>query len=540
MKNEISRCPALYFLAGSLLTLILVSALAPMYAAASPEYSWHTFHGSANDDVGSGIAVDGSGNIYVTGKSNTSWNGPGSCLTSGISPCPLNAFTGGYDVFLLKLDSSGAYQWHTFYGSTGDDAGNGIAVDGSGNVYVIGVSSADWGISENRINGHSGGDDIFVIKLNSNGERLWHTFLGSVNDDGGVAIAVDSGGNTYITGSSTATWGTSPVHAFTGYVDAVVAKLNSSGVLQWNSFYGSGSSDGGNGIALDGSGNIYVVGSSWATWSVSAASPVNGFSGSEDIFALKLNNSGAYQWHTFLGAGNNFGSAIALDASNNVYITGYSDTTWGLPVNSHSGGIDLVAAKLNNSGVLQWNTFYGSPTADTGNGIAVDDSGNVYIAGFVADSNISAFKFNSSGKLQWFAASGYGSGAVIDIDSSGNVYVAGTSNATTGSPIHQYSGGNDIFIVKLLPDSCSSTPARIEGGSAYTSVHSAYTASGTGNSILVQAMELSENLNLNRDISFKLLGGYDCDFSANPTGRTIIRSMTVSNGAVTVDQIMIR
>ncbi len=99
----------------------------------SGTYQWHTFYGSGGDS-GNGIAVDGSGNVCVTGQSAATWNGPSGQI-------PLNAYSG--QIFVLKLDTSGAYQWHTFYGS-GGDSGNGIAVDGSGNVCVTGQSAATW------------------------------------------------------------------------------------------------------------------------------------------------------------------------------------------------------------------------------------------------------------------------------------------------------------------------------------------------------------------------------------------------------------
>ena len=101
-----------------------------------PTYAWHTFYGSSVSDEGYTIATDVNGNVYVTGISDASWNGP-----AGQSP--LHAYSGGFDFFVLKLDSSGAYQWHTFYGSI-EDYGYGVATDASGNVYVTGISSASW------------------------------------------------------------------------------------------------------------------------------------------------------------------------------------------------------------------------------------------------------------------------------------------------------------------------------------------------------------------------------------------------------------
>ena len=147
------------------------------------------------------------------------------CLCHGIQHCNLGitpqCSQRRHDIFVLKLNSSGAYQWHTFYGSGGGDYGYGIAVDTNGNVYVTGISNATWG---SPINSHSGGDDIVVLKLNSSGAYQWHTFYGSDSYDWGYGITVDTNGNVYVTGHSNATWG-SPINSHSGGDDIVVLKL---------------------------------------------------------------------------------------------------------------------------------------------------------------------------------------------------------------------------------------------------------------------------------------------------------------------------
>ncbi|MCG6553091.1 MAG: SBBP repeat-containing protein [Candidatus Magnetominusculus sp. LBB02] len=351
------------------------------------------------------------------------------------------------------------FSWNTFLGGTVNNVANGVAVDLSENVYVTGYSSGTWGAP---VRAYTAGADAFVAKLDSSGALQWNTFLGAGGSDYGESVAVDASGNVYVAGYGSATWG-APVTAYAGGVwDAFVAKLNSSGALQWNTFMGCNGTDLAYGIALDASNNIYVTGYSNGTW----GTPVAAYSAGTDVFAAKLNNSGALQWNTFMGgAGNDYGYAIAVDTSNNVYITGYSSSTWGTPVTAFGGANDAFAAKLNSSGALQWSTFMGGAGNDYGRGIVVDTSGNVYVAGYSSatwGTPLTAFgggvddaftaKLNSSGALQWNTFTGangdieaYG----MAIDANGGIYIVGYSNVTWGSPITAYSAGYDAFTAKL-------------------------------------------------------------------------------------------
>jgi len=145
--------------------------------------------------------------------------------------------------------------------------------------------------------GFSLGDYVPGIPVVIDPTLTWNTFLGGSGTDYGYAIAVDSGGNVYVAGSSTATWG-SPVRTYTSGVDAFAAKLNSSGTLLWNTFLGGSGTDYGRGIAVDSSGNVYVGGDSTVTW----GSPVTNYTtSSSDAFAAKLNSSGTLLWNTFVG-----------------------------------------------------------------------------------------------------------------------------------------------------------------------------------------------------------------------------------------------
>jgi len=372
-----------------------VGAYNPNYALTiDPLYAWHTFYGSSSVDYGTAITSDGRG-IYVAGRSDATWNGPGTCSTPGISPCPLNAHTGGADIVVVKLNSAGAYQWHTFYGSADSDIGTTITSDGSGNIYVAGYSDATWvgpGSATPR-NAYAGNWDIVVVKLNSAGVYQWHTFYGSSVEDYGNAITSDGSG-IYVAGKSWQTWN-GPVsaaprnaHAGGGGADIVVVKLNSAGEYQWHAFYGSSNIDVGHAITSDGSGNVYVAGDSWATWNgPGSATPLHAYAGNADIVVVKLNSAGAYQWHTFYGSSSDdYGNAIISDGSGNIYVAGYSFATWNgpgsaAPLNAYAAGADIVVVKLNSAGAYQWHTFYGSSSGDYGFAITSDGSGNVYVTG---------------------------------------------------------------------------------------------------------------------------------------------------------------
>jgi uncharacterized repeat protein (TIGR01451 family) len=152
----------------------------------------------------------------------------------------------------------------------------------------------------------------------------------------------------YLVGNSEATWGM-PVRAFAGWADAFAAKLNASGQLLWNTFLGEWNTDRGSAIAVDGSGNVYVGGYSWAAWQ-GTNPPVRAYTSLADAFAAKLNASGVLQWNTFLGGtGYDDGHAIAVDGSGNVYLGGDSDASWqgtNPPVRAYTSGDDAFAVKL--------------------------------------------------------------------------------------------------------------------------------------------------------------------------------------------------
>jgi hypothetical protein len=291
------------------------------------ELQWNTFMGSSDSDCIYSITVDESGNIYVAGESGDTWGNP------------VKSHVGGIDAFAAKLNNRGELEWNTFMGSSDTDGMRAIAVDQGGNVYLAGFSFAAWG---KPIKAYAGGFEAFAVKLNCSGSLLWSTFMGSRTHDYAYGIAVDGEGGVYVAGESGTSWGM-PLKAHAGNFDAFAVKLDSRGNLLWNTFMGSFSNDYGRSIAVDGEGNVYLAGRSKAAW----GKPMGLHSGGYDAFAAKLNKSGALQWNTFMGLSLvDYGYGIAVDGSGGVYVVGESESSWGGPLRAYSGDYDGFVAKV--------------------------------------------------------------------------------------------------------------------------------------------------------------------------------------------------
>ena len=271
----------------------------------------------------------------------------------------------------------------------------------------------------------AGSYDALLAKYNASGTLQWQRVLGGATEDYAQSIAVDSSGNVYIAGNTQSQGA--------GGQDALIAKYNTSGTLQWQRVLGGASNDMAAGIAVDSSGNVYIAGYTQS----------QGAGGYETLIA-KYNTSGTLQWQRILGDTNaDYANGIAVDSSGNVYIAGIT-ASQGAP------GSDALIAKYDTSGTIQWQRILGSSVQASAGGIAVDSSGNVYIVGFTEVSfylDILVAKYDTSGTLQWQRTLGSPTstdnnfGLGIAVDSSGNVYI-------TGYTPYQSAGVNDALIVK--------------------------------------------------------------------------------------------
>ena len=363
---------------------------------AATQITYLTILGGQQTDTPGGIAVDTSGNAYVTGFT-LSANFP---TTTGAYQ---TIFRGSESAFVAKLNSSGALVYSTYLGGSGRDFASAIAIDGSGNAYVTGyTSSTNFPIVSGAFQPAYGGgfNDAFVTKLNPAGAGLvYSTFLGGISDDIASSIAVDPAGNAYICGQTNSP--NFPVSSAlqstnAGGQDAFVAKLNATAsALTFSTYLGGSFNDQANSIAIDSSQNVYVAGvTSSFDFPVSPTAFQNSIGGTFNAFVAKLTSSGGtLAFSTYLGgSGSDQASALAVDSAGNVWLAG-STSSLNFPlVNAYqaalAGGKDVFVATLNATGDhLLYSSYLGGALDDSGLAIGIDNRGSEVVGGITESSN---------------------------------------------------------------------------------------------------------------------------------------------------------
>jgi len=387
-----------------------------------PVLVYSTYLGGSTNDLAYGIAVDSSGNAYVTGATySTNFPVTGGAFQTGNKSKAFQAS----NAFITKLNPAGtALVYSTYLGGIGTDAANAIAIDGSGNAYIAGATSSnDFPVTQDGLQtALSGKSNAFVTKLNATGSALiYSTYLGGSGTDGGNGIALDSAGNAYVAGfTSSANFPLTPgafqgknSSSANGSGNAFVSKLNAAGTaLLYSTYLGGSSFDQANAVALDGSGNAYVAGITTSTdfpLTGGAFQGKNGSSanGSGNVFVSKLNATGtALLYSTYLGGsatiiGGDEAYSIAVDSSGEAYVAGAAYST-NFPItpgafqtvnHATSQCSNAFISKLNTAGTaLIYSTYLGGSggnfddgdlLCDYASSIAVDILGNAYVAGEV-------------------------------------------------------------------------------------------------------------------------------------------------------------
>lgn len=408
--------------------------LATQYGWSFGTAPWTLQFGTPTTDASSALAIDATGNLYVAGNSNGTLGG--------------NTDAGGFDAVLVKYNSLGVKQWSRQFGTTASDSAYAVIADGSGNLYVGGVTDGTLAGSLPAT-----GTDGFVAKYNSSGAQLWIRQLSSTGTDFVRALATDGGGNVIVVGYTS---GDLYNMNAGGASDLFVVKFNGTGTLLWSSQIGTASTDNAAGVAVDPAGNVYVTGYTFGDLDGNASA------GSSDIFLIKYDSSGVKQWSRQLGsAGLDVATGIAIDGTGNLFVAGRTDGS--LDGSANAGGLDAFVAKFDSSGAKKWTRQFGSASDDYAYSVAIDADGNAVVAGHTlgAMSGVTsaggadAFlaKFDALGTTLWTRqvgtiANDYAVG--VRVDSAGNAFVAGhTEGALDGNAS---AGGPDMFVVKYQSD----------------------------------------------------------------------------------------
>lgn len=398
---------------------------------AAGNFVWGKSIGTTLNDVGYSIVADATGNIYLTGY-----------FTGTVDFDPnVGTFTmaaiGSTDVFVLKLDATGNFIWAKQMGGTGGDEAHSIALDNVGNMYTTGFfnNTVDFDPGAGTYTLTSTGQgDIFVSKLDANGNFVWAKNMGDATNEIGYAIAVDASQNVYTTGNffTSADFDPGPANFNISIPGngTFISKLDMNGNFVWAKAF-SGNSSTGRCIKTDNTSNVYTTGyfESIVDFDPGAGTYTiaPGSIGQADIFISKLDVSGNFIWANSMGStGYDIGTSLAIDASQNVYTTGYFegnvdfDPGAGTYTLTSAGAQDIFIHKLNSSGNFVWAYALGGTTYDQGSSISVDAANNIYTTGYFS--------------------------GVIDHDI--------TSGTTTLTP----SGAGDVYIHKLNQCAAPATP----------------------------------------------------------------------------------
>ncbi|HET6348730.1 MAG TPA: hypothetical protein VFH88_06560, partial [Candidatus Krumholzibacteria bacterium] len=420
---------------------------------------WTQGFGDTGADEGRALVRDASDNFFVTGSFNGTLNFAGGSITSA----------GGADVFLVKFNTNGTLQWDRRYGSTGSDVGVDVALDAANNVIVVGsfTGAVDFGGGGLT---SAGGTDIFVVKLNSGGTYQWSKTFGSTADDAALGLAVDPTGNIFVTGyvGGNVNFG-GGTRAGLGGSDVFVVKLGSSGAHVWSRLAGGTGDDVGRGVAI---GNGVVITGHFAGTANFGNGDLTSAGDTDIFLAAYDAAAGNPAWsHRYGGAGADAGYAIAMDASSNMAITGIcsGSVDFGGGVRNGHGGLDLFIAMFS-AGTHAWSVVLGGPGDDVGQSVAISDLNDVLVMGsFTQTADFgSGFGDTSAGGSDIFLADYSLSGSFqhswtgggTGDDSANDVVADGVLASSTGFFSNSVdlgggsmtsAGGHDFYVLAHLP-----------------------------------------------------------------------------------------
>ncbi len=466
-----------------------------------PSFKWVKNISGTNLETANTISLDSKGNIYTIGNFRGTPDFDPGPDTFNLTPSGASSTA---DMYVTKLDSSGNFIWTVAIGGTQYQSGKSIVVDVTGNIYVIGDfrGTTDFNPGTPTYNLISkGGDDFFLLKLDSTGKFIWAKSFGDYSDDHASDIILDSVGNVHVVGGFTGTVDFDPgssTFKLTSAKKAIyVLKLKASGNFFWAKKLGGGNSDVGIGVTLDGNNNIYTCGAYSDSGDFDPGSGVFNLTsaGNSDIFISKLDSNGNFVMAISIGgAGSEASKRIRIDASGNIYHMGSFSSTLDLDPGigtfnlTTAGQSDTYISKLNALGNFIWAVKFGGASLDEVQDMELDKDDNIYTIGQfyltsdfdpgkdtfnlknIGGADIFISKLDSSGDFKWARSFGsklsdfsYG----LALDPRNNIFSAGSYAGTVdfnqNGGIYNVlcKGVSDVFVHKMAQGLCYQTDASI-------------------------------------------------------------------------------
>lgn len=452
-----------------------VYALAILFAsfllntASAQSYRWASYGNSIGFDYGNALVVDDTGNVYVAGQFEYDFYVQSIHLST----------MGQHDIFVAKFDSAGTLKWIRQGGGSDGDAAVGIDIDAAGNVYVTGEIETtcyffQYPFTDSLVS--TGFNDAFIVKYNNAGTRQWLKKSAYSNkDERGKSLVADADGNFYTTGSYTGNcnMGGVLILPHLGSGDGYLAKFNSNGNLIWAKGVSSSGEDKGRNVALDNDGNVYLTATYKNNCSIGGTT-ITG-TGRQNSLLAKFDSSGTLRWvRTAYGSDTTRAAGLSVDASGNVYVTGYfQDTTYfGSQQLIGYGNYDIFIVKYDSSGNVVWAKQEGGPYEDIGYGLDFNQNTNqFYVTGQFDDHgefggvnrvsngqrDMFVCGYDTAGNALWFQNgggsirdAGYGVGHSPD----GAVYVTGFYDTTASFGLINvpgYSTLAEFMVTKINP-----------------------------------------------------------------------------------------
>ncbi len=349
---------------------------------------WATYYGGGMIDYGYGCDVDASGNVFLSGYTQSADN-------IGMDGHQ-NSLGGETDGFLVKFNANGERLWGTYYGGTEYDNFWKCKVDADGNVYGAGTTASSFVIATEGGQQFVGGErDGYLAKFAPDGTRLWGRYVGGALNDGGYDCALDALGNVYLAGmASSENLIASNGHQndLGGDNDGFLVKFAADGTRLWGTYYGGTGDDWAFSCAVDGNDDVYIAGTTWSETGIADGGHQNTFMGGSDnygdVFLVKFTPDGTRLWGTYYGGDDDdVAWSCTTDASGNVYIAGVTMSTMGIAVNgfqNEPGGgpsdQDGFLAMFDGNGTRIWGTYYGGSDY-SGLGCAVAGNGDALLTG---------------------------------------------------------------------------------------------------------------------------------------------------------------